>query len=834
MTDRGDNEDGARETLSFSAFVSRTNAPANAGRAVLAVTEAGGDPRLFPINRNPTIIGRSNNADVMLADAAVSDFHARIIKHSFGYTVEDMGSAEGTFLRDKRINHARLINGDTLRLGNTLVTFADEVAVKSSSPTTALVPEGSTVRGMPAHRTTRRATPAPRQDLRYVEVSGSPSLARPRSLADGDDAGPSMAEIVLKLARALRYLRQRLWLILGFSAVGLGLGAVSFHYYPPVRPAYSVVTLHPAPRANPIDVEQRATPAADPTRFFAGVERAFLSSDTIIGALRRMGFPDPAEEWADALAKRMRFENLGHNTYTAVFKPSLLRGRDDFHLRFLDAHLQHYIETEIEKKLKVFVAEVDFLRGQTETTEKRLREIARETVQFMEANSEQILAQSTISPGSQSDLETRRIEAASRVERLAGELAGIRAQLGRGSAFNQAKSQAAQADRDALSAVTRRLTELRAQGLADGHPDVERLLNEQKNLQRIIDERLRSDLSQFDKTANVTHDTLRSQADQLEAQLRAARAERGTIETSLRSLRKVSSHSPKVNARLEELTRMKEEIERQHALLFDRLKKAEVQLQLERVSTTSRYEIVVPPRLEPPPGRRALAMRLGLGVLVGLVLAAIVLAVMELRAFLARVSERAAVAALLLALAGLGGGGCAHQAPYVWAADLPADSAVTEPLVKPRDTILVEVDRQPTLSGEYPVRDDGHYSQPMVGSLDVAGKTPRQVADLVTAALREMVVTPIVRVWISKTPPIRVSVVGEVRTPGPQELPRERTVLAALAEAGWLTEFARDDRIFVLRAGSSERIRFRVRDITQAAPHAARFQLGDGDTVVVE
>jgi polysaccharide export outer membrane protein len=832
MGQDGDKEDDGHETLSFSAFASSGNAPLGAGRAVLAIAEAGKAERTFPISRNPTIIGRSHNADVILSDPSVSDFHARIIKHSFGYTVEDMGSAEGTFLRDKRVNHARLINGDTLRLGNTVVAFADEMPARTNTPTTALVPDSATARGMPVHSAVQRDPTVSPQEFRYVEVPPPTSVERPRPAADSDDAAPSLEEVVLKIVRVGRYLRRRMWLILGLLVLGLGSGAVSFRYFPPVRAAYCVVTLHPAPRTNPIDPDQRVS-SADPTQFFAGAERAFLSRESILGALRRMGFPEPSEGWADALAKRMRFESLGNHTYTAAFTPSIFHGRDDWPLRFLDAHLRHYIDTEIDKKLTVFVAEVDFLRAQTTAAEKRLQEIARETVKFREANSDQILAQSTISPGSQAELETRRIEAASRVERLSGELAGVRAQLGRGSALSQAKSQAAQADRDALSAVNRKLTELRAQGLADGHPDVERLLREQKNLQRIIDERIHSDVTQFEKTANLTYDGLRSQADQLEAQLRAARAERGTIEGSLRALRKVSSYSPKVNARLEELERMKEDAERQHELLFDRLKKAEVHLQLERVSTTSRYEIVVPPRLEAPPGRKALALRLGLGLLFGMFLAAVALGGIELRRLFARVTERAALAALLL-LASLGGVACAHQESFVWVADLPLDNATTEPVVKPRDTLLVEVERQPTLSGEFVVRDDGHYSQPMVGSIDVAGKTARQIANAVTLALRDVVVTPIVRVWITKTPPARISVVGEVKTAGPQELTRDRSILAALAQAGWLTEFAHEDRVFVLRSGSGERIRFRVRDITQAEAHTARFRLGDGDVVVVE
>jgi polysaccharide export outer membrane protein len=835
MGHEGDNDDNpAHETLSFSEFVSRTSAQLGAGRAVLTVAESGGGERVFPINRNPTIIGRSNNADVVLLDPTVSDFHARIIKHSFGYTVEDMGSAEGTFLRDKRVNHARLIHGDTLRLGNTILTFADESAAAAKNPaqSTALVPERSTVQGVPARSPARRITPVPRQEFRYVEVPPAASVERPRRLADSEEAAPSLDDVILKVIRAARYLRRRMWLILGLTAVGVTLGAASFDYFPPVRAAYCVVTLHPAPRTNPIEPEMRPSPA-DPTQFFAGAERSFLSRESILGALRKMGAREPDEPWADAIAKRMRFESIGNNTYTAVMTPPLLSGRSDWHLRFLDVHLRNYIDTEIEKKLKVFVAEVDFMRTQTEAADRRLQDIARESVQFREANSDQILAQSTLGPGSQTELESKRIEVAGRVDRLAGELEGVRSQLHRGSALSQAKSQSAQADRDALSTVNRKLTELRAQGLADGHPDVQRLLNEQKNLQRIIDEHLHSDVTQFEKSANVAYDSLRGQADQLQAQLRAARAERGTIEAGLRSLRTVSSHSPKVNARIEELTRMKEDAERQHSLLFDRLKKAEVHLQLERVSTTSRYEIVVPARLESPPGRKAFALRLALGLLVGLGLATATIGLAELRKLFTRVAHKAAVTGLFVIVAAslLA---CAHDERFTWAADLPLADAAGEPTVRPRDTILVEVDRQPTLSGEFVVREDGHYAQPMVGSIRVGGQTARQIADAVAAALKDVVVAPVVHVWITKTPPIRVSVAGEVKTAGPQEMTRDRTLLAALAQAGWLTEFAHNDRVFVVRAGSNERIRFRVRDITESEPHAARFRLADGDVVVVE
>jgi polysaccharide export outer membrane protein len=839
MGREGDNDEGStHETLSFAEFAMRGSAPTGSERAVLVVAETGGGQQVFPLNRNPTVIGRSANADLVLTDPDISDFHARVFKHSFGFTVEDMGSAEGTFLGEKRINHARLISGDTLRLGATVLTFLDERTSAPKDKHTSLVPVRSTAKGISLRSTALRDPHAssPNEPRPQGQGQPYPSLraqpGRRRLPGESDEAAPSIDDLLLKFFRTWRYLRRRAWLIFSLGALGLAAGAASFKYYPPVRSAYCLVTLHPAPRANPIEPDMRQA-QLDNMQFFTGAERAFKSSENIKAALKRIGVPNPDDPFAESLAKRMSFENVGNQTYVATFTPTFFSSRTDWHVRFLDAHIKNYIETEIEKTLKVYVAEVDFLRSQTAASDKRLSEIMQEIVKFREANSDQILAQGTLAGTSQSDLESRRIDVSARIERLSGELEGVRSQLARGSVLSQAKSQSAQADRDALNTVNRKLGELRAQGFADGHPDVQRLLAEQRDLQKTVDEHLHSHVTQFEKRSNVAYDSLQSQADQLEAQLKAARAERGTVESGLRSLRTVSSLSPKVNARLEELVRMKEEVERQHGLLFDRLKKAEVQLQLERVSTTSRYEIVIPARLDAPPGRKAFALRMAEGLGMGLLLVALVLGIAELRTLFARLAEKGALASLLVLLTLLPLG-CAHEERFIWAADMPVKDGVAEPTVRPRDTILVEVDKQPTLSGEFAVREDGHFTEPMVGSIRVAGLTARQVAAEVAVALKDIVIAPVVSVWITKTPPIHVSVVGEVKTPGIYEMTRDRSLLTVLAQAGWLTEFAHDDRVFVVRAGSKDRIRFRVRDITNAEPFAAEFVLADADVVVVE
>lgn len=198
--------------------------------------------------------------------------------------------------------------------------------------------------------------------------------------------------------------------------------------------------------------------------------------------------------------------------------------------------------------------------------------------------------------------------------------------------------------------------------------------------------------------------------------------------------------------------------------------------------------------------------------------------------------EHRLVLVLVLGLVAAGSG-CATTSDrgFVWAQDLPQTTGEGPDAIHPRDTLSVVVMDQPSMSGEFVVHDDGTYMQPTLGNLMVQGKTPAQVSAELLARLKDMVVNPRVNVSISHVATIRVSVVGEVRTPGSYELNRDRSVAGALAAAGWLTDFASKDRIFVVRQGANQpRVRFPLRDVTAPETRAGQFQLHDGDVVVVE
>lgn len=178
---------------------------------------------------------------------------------------------------------------------------------------------------------------------------------------------------------------------------------------------------------------------------------------------------------------------------------------------------------------------------------------------------------------------------------------------------------------------------------------------------------------------------------------------------------------------------------------------------------------------------------------------------------------------------------CATERPFLWVQDLPI-SPDNGAVIEPRDSILVAVRNQPALSGEFVVGDHGEYAQPTLGTIRVGGKTTEAVVAELQSSLTGLLLKPEVTVSIVKIAAVRVNVVGEVKTPGSYELTRGRGVMSALATAGWLTEFADKDRIFVIRndGGTVQRIRFRASELTAAEPHAIGFRLRDGDIVVVQ
>jgi polysaccharide export outer membrane protein len=179
---------------------------------------------------------------------------------------------------------------------------------------------------------------------------------------------------------------------------------------------------------------------------------------------------------------------------------------------------------------------------------------------------------------------------------------------------------------------------------------------------------------------------------------------------------------------------------------------------------------------------------------------------------------------------------CAGPGRYVWAKDLPAPAETTQGyLIATGDLISVRVVNQDSISTHARVRSDGRVALPLLGDVEVRGKTPSSLRSELEARLKQYIVAPSVTVNVEEVAPVIVSVLGEVAHPGVVKLDHNASVAEALASAGGLTDYANRDRIFVVRRGHKLlRVRFTFAQLEDGDPAAIRFGLRRGDVVVVE
>ncbi|MEA2718976.1 MAG: hypothetical protein QOJ39_840 [Candidatus Eremiobacteraeota bacterium] len=70
-------------------------------------------------------LGRADENTIKLRDARASRRHARIIADGTGWTVEDLGSSNGTFVDGAQVRRSRLDRGQTLTIGDTPLRVVD-------------------------------------------------------------------------------------------------------------------------------------------------------------------------------------------------------------------------------------------------------------------------------------------------------------------------------------------------------------------------------------------------------------------------------------------------------------------------------------------------------------------------------------------------------------------------------------------------------------------------------------------------------------------------------------------------------------------------------------
>ena len=70
------------------------------------------------------LLGRGDQADIMLEDSFASASHARLVPHGDVIVLEDLGSTNGTYLNDEPLRGPQPLHpGDRIRIGDSNFTF---------------------------------------------------------------------------------------------------------------------------------------------------------------------------------------------------------------------------------------------------------------------------------------------------------------------------------------------------------------------------------------------------------------------------------------------------------------------------------------------------------------------------------------------------------------------------------------------------------------------------------------------------------------------------------------------------------------------------------------
>lgn len=179
-------------------------------------------------------------------------------------------------------------------------------------------------------------------------------------------------------------------------------------------------------------------------------------------------------------------------------------------------------------------------------------------------------------------------------------------------------------------------------------------------------------------------------------------------------------------------------------------------------------------------------------------------------------------------------------------------SAQDDYVIGPEDEISITVWDHPDLTRKIRVNLEGKISFPLIGEVSVGGLTTIEIEKKIGELLnKDYIINPQVSVVIESYKSSKVSIMGEVKMPGPYALTRRMNVVEALSMAGGLLSEA-DHEIMIVRpkksdqAGrallpeeveDSEIIRIQIRDMLQREgdmeEKARNIEVRNGDTIFV-
>lgn len=171
----------------------------------------------YDLNKDIITIGRDITNDITINDPEVSRHHLRFTRGAGGFTLEDLGSTNGTFVNGQRLTGAKpLSNGDMIGLGET-VTLGYEM-VRPAGNVTVPGPTADPMRPQPQPQSYQQPQQQPvSPSYEYNPQSAAPapySSTPPPQPAAGYDYDP----YAVREEEPRNTMR---WVIIGCAAITL-------------------------------------------------------------------------------------------------------------------------------------------------------------------------------------------------------------------------------------------------------------------------------------------------------------------------------------------------------------------------------------------------------------------------------------------------------------------------------------------------------------------------------------------------------------------------------------------------------------------------------------
>ncbi len=112
----------ARQVRKNPALAEPAPAPVKQQAHQLVVTEGPLQGTTIPLAASPILLGRAQEATLVLEDDYASGRHARLFPQGSRWFIEDLGSTNGTYLADQQLTRALPVDlGVPVRIGKTVI-----------------------------------------------------------------------------------------------------------------------------------------------------------------------------------------------------------------------------------------------------------------------------------------------------------------------------------------------------------------------------------------------------------------------------------------------------------------------------------------------------------------------------------------------------------------------------------------------------------------------------------------------------------------------------------------------------------------------------------------